>query len=266
MDALSKACYEGDVKKVQLEIISDYQWLLQGRYRSSRLNKGLYYACKGGHVAIIELLISRGANDIESGMSGACESGHLAIVKLMISKGAHDWNWALGTACRFGHIAIVQFMLFQGAQNLEWGLRRACEGGHLAIVELLISKGATTNWNWALECACDYGQLAIVKFWICKGVNCDRVQPLFYEMDYECHMDFVTFLMKREEIVLESNPAYWEEQLSWEMLASGVNLLRLFQVTKCFKVVHDIYSTINESLQHSISSDVFQHVLFQYVF
>ena len=79
---------------------------------------------------------------INGGLNGACRSGHQALVQLMITKGANDWNGALYSACLRGHQALVQLMITQGADNWNNGLIAACEAGHQALVQLMIAKGA----------------------------------------------------------------------------------------------------------------------------
>src|SRR5688572_29063942 len=58
-------------------------------------NNALGKACQGGHMAIVELMIRRGANDWNDGLWGACRYGHISIVELMIGRGANDWNYGL---------------------------------------------------------------------------------------------------------------------------------------------------------------------------
>ncbi len=56
-------------------------------------NLGLYSASYGGHMAIVQLMIEKGADNWNGGLTNACSNGHMAIVKLMIEKGATDQNW-----------------------------------------------------------------------------------------------------------------------------------------------------------------------------
>ena len=78
------------------------------------------------------------------GLGGACEGGHLALVELMISRGANDWNWGLGCACEGGHLVIAELMISRGANNWNWGLEGACKSGHFALAKMMIIHGATT--------------------------------------------------------------------------------------------------------------------------
>ena len=49
---------------------------------------GLKYACKGGDIDIVNLMIEKGANDWDQGLHNACVEGHLDIMFLMIIYGA----------------------------------------------------------------------------------------------------------------------------------------------------------------------------------
>lgn len=53
-------------------------------------NDGLAGASTGGHMDIVLLMISKGANDWDSGFCGARESGHVDLVHFMIEKGAKN--------------------------------------------------------------------------------------------------------------------------------------------------------------------------------
>ena len=44
-------------------------------------NKAIYFAARGGHYKLVELFISKGANDWNYGMQGAAEGGHKDLVK-----------------------------------------------------------------------------------------------------------------------------------------------------------------------------------------
>src|SRR5579872_1285340 len=87
------------------------------------------------------------------GLEGACTGGHLDIVKLLISKGANCWNFALPCACESGNVDIVELLISKGAYNWNGGLYSACYAGHFGMIELMISKGAN-DWNNGLVGAC----------------------------------------------------------------------------------------------------------------
>ncbi len=63
-------------------------------------NDGLYYACEGGHMDIVELMIERGATNWNDGLHNACCGGHIDIAKLMIEKGATEC-YCMGDNCLY---------------------------------------------------------------------------------------------------------------------------------------------------------------------
>ena len=71
--------------------------------------------------------------DPDRGLAGAALGGHMDIVQLMLSKGATDYNDGLYGAAAGGHMDIVQLLLDKGAAP-KWGLRGAARGGQMDIV------------------------------------------------------------------------------------------------------------------------------------
>ncbi len=106
---LRKHCLNNDVIKIRKIIKMNLNW-----------NFGLYGACIGGHIDIIELMIEKGAGSWNGGLQCACRGGHINIVKLMIEKGASCWSWGLYDACHSGHIDIVKLMIEKGATRCDW--------------------------------------------------------------------------------------------------------------------------------------------------
>ncbi len=107
------ACRNGDLLSIVSSPYEEYVW-----------NGGLYRACEGGHLNIIELMISKGAGPHggwNNGLFYACLGGHVPIVELLISKGANDWIGGLYHACRGGHMPIVELMINKGADKCYCG-------------------------------------------------------------------------------------------------------------------------------------------------
>ena len=84
-------------------------------------NWGLGYACEGGYLDFVNLMIEKDAKGWNAGLYGACRGGYLDIINYMIEKGADDWNtglvkvtWILLIICLALHsilIASVNFSL-----------------------------------------------------------------------------------------------------------------------------------------------------------
>ena len=104
---------------------------------------GLKGACRGGHLEIINMMLSKGATNYNWGLEGACLGGHLELVKMMLDLGANNYNKGLDNACLGGNIAIVNLMINLGANNIDESLNSAWVGGHFEIFKLLLYKGAT---------------------------------------------------------------------------------------------------------------------------
>lgn len=159
-NGLAEACRGGHMDIIQLMISRG----------ATNWQTGLEKACGKGHIEIAKLMISRGATDYNKGMLYACRGGNMEIVRLMISLGATCWNKALSCACYGGNINLIRFLIKHGARNWQAGLNGACYGGHKKIVELMIQYGAT-GWNDALLFACYEGCLEIVELMISHGAT-----------------------------------------------------------------------------------------------
>ncbi len=108
---LLNACRQGDIQRTQRAID-----------QGATNNFGLYWACHGGHMALVNLLIKHGDTEFEKGLQGACHGRHPAVVELMIEKGAHNWDKGLHAACRSGCMALVKLMIEKGGHILELGI------------------------------------------------------------------------------------------------------------------------------------------------
>jgi ankyrin repeat protein len=161
MTLLYDICKSGDLKKVERVIAKcnpyDYYY-------------GLQAACLYGHKAIIDFLISKGADDWNAGLHSACMGGHKDIIEFLINKGANNLNRGLSAACFGGHKDTVELMIEKGANDLDSGLSAACEGGHRDIVELIISKGVFDLYGGLIE-ACYVGHYNIVELLVNKGAS-----------------------------------------------------------------------------------------------
>jgi ankyrin repeat protein len=164
------------------------------------LNRGLYWACRGGHLDTITLLSQKGATDVEYSFYGACRGGHIGIVELFLPTKTNNEQLSGGIieACRGGHTHIVRMLIEKGDMNprsvhlleayyggqrdlvdylirrgckgFNHGLCGACRGGHRDLVELMLQKGAT-KYDMGLSGACRGGHLDLVELMIEKGAR-----------------------------------------------------------------------------------------------
>ncbi len=120
--SLEKYCSNNDVIKIRKILKMNLTW---------NWNCGLYGACSGGNIDIVNLMIEKGANYWHYAFEVAFERGHLDCVKLMIEKGAGNWNCGLSGACVGDHIDCVKLMIEKGAdqcwnckKSMEWHLKK----------------------------------------------------------------------------------------------------------------------------------------------
>lgn len=124
----------------------------------------LLLAAGKGKVQVVELLVKLGANVTlqrgkyqMSALHCATKGGHLAVVKVLLSADNSNLNALDGTGCtalywatRKGHVKIAEYLLDQGADaektRADWRpLHTACTRDDLAMVTLLLAKGAHVN-------------------------------------------------------------------------------------------------------------------------
>eukprot|EP01034_Spumella_vulgaris_P024692 gene24692-31065_t len=123
-------------------------------------NTCLHWAAKNNHVAVVKLLLAKGANshirnrNKKTPLHQAVEEGHLEVVNLLIEGGGdvnavNRWKQtALHEASIRGFTAIVEALLAEHAKvdavnsKKETPLHLAASFGHTDIVKLLLSAGA----------------------------------------------------------------------------------------------------------------------------
>lgn len=135
-------------------------------------NDCLFYACKLGNIDLIQFIFDNITKeiDINYGLFGACMGGYIKIINLMIEKGANDWNKGLAFSCSGGHENISNLLIRKGASDMNAGLRAACYGGHKHLASLMIKNGAN-DWNSGLFQACYGKHKELVIFMILNGAS-----------------------------------------------------------------------------------------------
>ena len=113
--------------------------------KSTNINSNIITAATSGNLELAEICVSA-ANFRQNNkaMYEAAENGHIAIVKLLISKGAQAWSISLRRASEQGLLEMVKFLLSYNTPpkrwNYEWALGGAEMGQHSDIVDLLRKK------------------------------------------------------------------------------------------------------------------------------
>ncbi|MDC0065797.1 ankyrin repeat domain-containing protein [Verrucomicrobia bacterium] len=161
------ACRKGDIESAR-------QYLLNGADANENDGQPLQNAAGLGHKALVELLISKGAdvNEIycDAPLHLASVKNHKVIVEILISKGAnvnaknHLGQTPLHYAAREGHNEVIELLIDNGAdinlptdearipsrdvdhfQNKETPLDWAIEQKQTAIADLLRKHGGKTE-------------------------------------------------------------------------------------------------------------------------
>lgn len=167
----------------------------------------LYFACKTGktgktdktgdvsYLEIIEFFISKGATNLDKCLYEACKNNNMDIVEILINRGANNWDEGMFGACVGGFMDIVKFMINKGAANWNEGLKAACEGGCMDIVNFMITKGAN-DWNGGLNGAIIGHHIEIVYFMLSKGA--DDYYSCWYHACYNGELELVKMLINNK--------------------------------------------------------------------
>ncbi|XP_067669900.1 ankyrin repeat domain-containing protein 50-like [Haliotis asinina] len=151
-------------------------------------NNILHVACIGGHVEMVELVISQGMVDINNlgqyGMTPAMMAAgcqYIEVLKFLVEKEAdlsltdNDSNNILHLACIGGHLEVVKFVLSLNivdihtkGQHQQTPIRMVDIRKHRPVFDLLVSKGADLSQvddkgENILHVACLEGHLDLVK-------------------------------------------------------------------------------------------------------
>lgn len=135
---------EGAAQGNNLELIK----IFISEYTKSDLNFGLASAARGGHIDIINFLISKGADEWNMGLDGAAEGGYKNLMDFFISRGACIWDHTLYGAAKGGHEDIIKYVFSKGINNCNTGISGAAAGGHLKWVQYFFNKG---NYDYVSE-------------------------------------------------------------------------------------------------------------------
>lgn len=127
----------------------------------SDMNMALREAAKGGSIAVVQLLLAKGAdlnseNEIHGGtLQAAAYAGHTEVVQLLLDSGADidahrgPWGSALEAAVLGYQLDVVQLLLKRNA-NVGCALIMACDDVSefgSGCLRILLDSGADVNWK-----------------------------------------------------------------------------------------------------------------------
>lgn len=123
---------------------------------------GMCNACSNVNLGLVELLIACGATDFNNALkrlvyvNNSDNEHYEQLVNLLVQKGANNLNVISDLACINGSINLVKIMVQHGATNLNQGLSSASRCGHLEVVKFIISCGANNLHDAFGECVNAY--------------------------------------------------------------------------------------------------------------
>jgi ankyrin repeat protein len=148
-------------------------------------NYAVRRAAKGGHIAIVERLISDPRVEPNAALLFAAKYGQMAIVELLlgcerVNPAAYN-NYAIRMAASGGHVAVVERLLKDLRCDPTAAFCVAAGGGHVAVVDLLFEKGAnpTGDNNYAIRMAASGGHIAVIE----RLLSDERVDPTVHDND-----------------------------------------------------------------------------------
>ncbi|KAM3557837.1 hypothetical protein ARSEF4850_004902 [Beauveria asiatica] len=202
IDEICAGSCDDDIRRSLRQLPKD----LEETFKRYGGQTALQAACGGGHLGVVERLLSAGAvvNTAATRFSGqtalqaASGGGHLHVVKCLLGAGA-DVNATavdftgltpLQAASKSGHIEVVDRLLLSRAGvdataldgDVLTPLQAASSGGYLQVVECLLAAGADVNataadlkGSTALQAASGGGHLDVVKCLLSAGADVNAI-------------------------------------------------------------------------------------------
>jgi ankyrin repeat protein len=184
----------------------------------------LHFASGMGRGEVVKWLLSMKVpvdepnNEIVTPLMYACRSGHLKVVQMLHERGAsltskvRDGLSCLHFAADEGREEVVSWLLDQGlgvnetTKNSRTPLMMACSKGHLKLAQMLRARGASLTsetidlWN-CLDFAAAKGHEEVVKWLLDQGLAVDgppgrSVTPLIFSLK-EKQFAVIRLLIKR---------------------------------------------------------------------
>jgi hypothetical protein len=157
-------------------------------------------ACRGGHMAIVEMLIARGECGWYGGFFAACRGGHEDIVRLMCTRQSIDTRHGFSNACcggnpvimdstmdndqtnircdhahcKMGTLPVAQYLVHKTVMypgRLHTLVIAACRGGHMDTLEFLRPYDIADSCEQGLYAACRGGHIPAAETMVAYGAR-----------------------------------------------------------------------------------------------
>ena len=148
------ACRRGDLESLELFLSAAAPEMANKKFRSALTGKQvslLSVAADRGDIAALKVLISKGANDLDTALVNAAEGGHVECLKLLIDKGANNLNTALKSA--IGHVECVRLLFEAGADDLVGAQMMAMRKGDSGSLQLALKNESRSIDHLTIFCA-----------------------------------------------------------------------------------------------------------------
>ena len=181
--SFAEACEQGNVEFVRtlLESGEKVDAPVSGKSHTFLDLSPIHFAAKGGHIQVVEILLSYGANKEKLScvsrirpLQLAVQAGHVDMVRYLLDNGTDiaapdgESAQAIHVAAKYGSPAIVSFLLDRGAA-IEPTMSNGYQPLHIAsqnsdrtnVIKLLYSRGANIEAKiypgyTPLYCACSH--------------------------------------------------------------------------------------------------------------
>ncbi|KAL2788364.1 ankyrin repeat-containing domain protein [Aspergillus keveii] len=158
----------------------------------------LWAACLRGHLEIVELLVEKGARELNFALMAASRGGNIDMIQVLMDNGAdanaQDEDGYYGTALQAasidGHLETVGFLLQNGAEDEKnvgyhgCALDAAYCNDNFEVMKLLIAWDAkalydSADYNAIFQSAANQGHTEVLKVFLDEGADVDSlVLPL----------------------------------------------------------------------------------------
>ena len=158
---LIQAAKQGDLKLAKTAL----EWGADVNSKTDDIGTIIKYSGKMNQLPLGRILTNAKTDNGKTALIVAAEKGHLAVVKLLIKKGANvkamnrSGLTALKAAASEGHATVAELLIEKGAEvNPMWDppLMYAVSNGHAEMVRMLIDKGAEVNVGYGILCSSNW--------------------------------------------------------------------------------------------------------------